>query len=37
MTNEEYLPQVRSAVAEALGIDEDEVTPKATLLDELGA
>lgn len=37
MTNEEFLPQVRSAVAEALGIDEDEVTPKATLLDELGA
>jgi len=37
MTNEEYLPQVRSAVAEALGIDEDEVTPTATLLDELGA
>lgn len=37
MTNEEYLPQVRTAVAEALGIEEDEVTPKATLLDELGA
>jgi acyl carrier protein len=37
MTNEEYLPQVRTAVAEALGIDEDEVTPTATLLDELGA
>ena len=37
MTNEEYLPQVRSAVAEALGKEEDEVSPKATLLYELGA
>jgi acyl carrier protein len=37
MTNVEFLPQVRSAVAEALGIEEDEVTPQATLLDELGA
>lgn len=37
MTNEEFYPQVRSAVADALGLDEDEVTPDATLLDELGA
>lgn len=37
MANEEFYPQVREAVAEALGLDEDEVTPAATLLDELGA
>jgi acyl carrier protein len=37
MANEEFYPQVREAVAEALGLDEDEVTPTATLLDELGA
>jgi acyl carrier protein len=37
MANEEFFPQVREAVAEALGLDEDEVTPDATLLDELGA
>lgn len=30
-------PAVESAVAAALGLDEDEVTPDATLLDELGA
>ncbi|WP_116949777.1 acyl carrier protein [Jiangella endophytica] len=37
MTNEELYLAVRPAVAEALGLDEDEVTPDATLLDELGA
>jgi acyl carrier protein len=37
MTDRDFLPQVREAVAEALGLDEDEVTPDATLLDELGA
>jgi len=37
MANEEFFPQVREAVAEALGLDEEEVTPDATLLDELGA
>ncbi|SDU39673.1 acyl carrier protein [Jiangella alkaliphila] len=37
MTNEEIFLAVRPAVAEALGLDEDEVTPDATLLDELGA
>lgn len=37
MANAEFFPQVREAVAEALGIDEEEVTRGATLLDELGA
>lgn len=37
MTNEQFLPGVRTAVAEALGMEEDEVTTDATLLDELGA
>jgi acyl carrier protein len=37
MTDRDFLPQVREAVAEALGLDEDEVAPDATLLDELGA
>lgn len=37
MTNEEIYSAVSTAVAEALGLDEDEVTPEATLLDELGA
>jgi acyl carrier protein len=37
MTNDEIYSAVESAVAEALGLDEDEVTPDATLLDELGA
>src|SRR5215831_462584 len=37
MANEDFFPQVREAVTEALGVDEDEVTSDATLLDELGA
>lgn len=37
MTDKDFLPQVREAVAEALGLDEDEVAPDSTLLDELGA
>ena len=37
MAHDDFLPQVREAVTEALGVDEDEVTPGATLLDELGA
>lgn len=37
MATDDFLPQVREAVTEALGVDEDEVTPGATLLDELGA
>ena len=37
MANDDFYPQVREAVTEALGLEEDEVTPGATLLDELGA
>jgi len=33
----EYADAVRQAVANALGVDEDEVTPDATLMDDLGA
>lgn len=32
-----YLPAVQDAVADALGIDEAEVVPEATLLGDLGA
>lgn len=35
--SETYLAPVRTAVADALALDEDEVTADATLLDELGA
>jgi acyl carrier protein len=37
MTKEEIYGAVHPAVAEALGLDEDEVTPDSTLMDELGA
>ncbi len=37
MTQDQIFSGVQTAVAEALGIGEDEVTPDATLLDELGA
>lgn len=37
MTNDEISQQVQGAVAEALALDEDEVTPDATLMDDLGA
>jgi acyl carrier protein len=33
----EYYEAVQTAVANALGIDDDEVTPEATLMDDLGA
>jgi acyl carrier protein len=36
-TTQETLDTVRSAVAEALGLDEDEVTPDSTLFGDLGA
>jgi len=36
-TRDEIFPKVQSAVADALGVDEDEVTPDATLLGDLGA
>lgn len=37
MTRDEIYEHVQTAVAEALGLDDDEVTPEATLMDELGA
>jgi acyl carrier protein len=37
MANEEIAGAVQTAVADALGLDEDEVTMDATLMDELGA
>src|SRR5438445_11449593 len=36
-TNDEIQTAVNEAVVAALGVDEDEVTPDATLLGELGA
>jgi acyl carrier protein len=33
----ELLPLVQAAIADALGIDEAEVTPEATILGDLGA
>jgi acyl carrier protein len=37
MSNSEIDSAVQQAVVEALGVGEDEVTPDATLMDELGA
>src|SRR3954453_10294673 len=34
---DDYLAPVQEAVAAALGVDDDEVTPEATLMDDLGA
>jgi acyl carrier protein len=36
-TKEEVFDKVRGALVEALGVDEDEVTPQATLVGDLGA
>ncbi len=36
-TKEEIFPKVQEALMEALGVDEDEVTPEATLVGDLGA
>src|SRR5213080_4626661 len=36
-TSEEIYEAVQQAIVDALGVDEDEVTPDATLLGELGA
>jgi acyl carrier protein len=36
-TNEEIQDAVQGAIVGALGVDEDEVTPNATLLGDLGA
>jgi acyl carrier protein len=36
-TKEEIFEKIRDALVEALGLDEDEVTPEATLVGDLGA
>ncbi|QDS91285.1 Acyl carrier protein [Roseimaritima multifibrata] len=36
-TDEEIFAKVREALEDALGVDEDEVTPEATLVGDLGA
>ncbi|QEG39036.1 acyl carrier protein [Roseimaritima ulvae] len=36
-TEEEIFQKVREALEDALGVDEDEVTPEATLVGDLGA
>lgn len=36
-TKEEIFEKIRDALVEALGVDEDEVTPEATLVGDLGA
>lgn len=37
MTRDEIYDKVRDVLVEALGVDEDEVTPQATLTGDLGA
>lgn len=37
MAQEDISSAVRTAVVDALGVDDDEVTPEATLLGDLGA
>src|SRR3712207_1739182 len=37
VSQEDITSAVQTAVADALGVDEDEVTPEATLLGDLGA
>lgn len=36
-SSEEVFDKVREALVEALGVDDDEVTPEATLIGDLGA
>src|SRR3954467_15882598 len=36
-TNDEIIEKVRSTLVDALGVDEDDVTPDATLFKDLGA
>ena len=36
-TKEEVLEKVKEALIEALGVDDDEVTPEATMVGDLGA
>lgn len=37
MSKEEVFEKVRAALVDALGVDDDEVTPEATLVGDLGA
>jgi acyl carrier protein len=37
VTKEEVFEKVQTALVDALGVDEDEVTPEATLVGDLGA
>src|SRR5574339_738768 len=37
LTKDEIFDKVRTALVDALGVDEDEVTPEATLVGDLGA
>jgi acyl carrier protein len=36
-TKQEVFEKIRTALVDALGVDEDEVTPEATLVGDLGA
>ncbi|NIP86861.1 MAG: acyl carrier protein, partial [Planctomycetales bacterium] len=36
-TKEEVFDKVQAALVDALGVDDDEVTPEATLVGDLGA
>ena len=36
-SNEEVFEKVRTALVDALGVDDDEVTPKSTIIGDLGA
>jgi acyl carrier protein len=36
-TSEEILQQVKEVLVDALGVDEEEITPEATLMKDLGA
>lgn len=36
-TREQVFESVQAALVDALGVDDDEVTPEATLVDDLGA
>jgi len=37
LSRDEILEQVREVMVDALGVDDDEVTPEATLMGDLGA
>ena len=37
MTRDEILKEIQEVLIDALGVDDDEVTPEATLMADLGA